>query len=79
MVVLVTVTVYVPDTKLFIDDVVALFLHRYVTPVAVAVALPLTGVQLVTSVLVQLTGNTELERIVAEQVDVHAPSVTVTV
>jgi hypothetical protein len=54
--------VYVPDTKLFIDDVVALLLHRYVTPVAVAVALPLTGVQLVTSVLVQLTegGETEL-------------------
>ena len=62
VVVLVTVTVYVPDTKLFIIDVVALLLHRYVTPVAVAVALPLTGVQLVTSVLVQLTegGETEL-------------------
>jgi len=53
--------VYVPDTKLFIDDVVALLLHRYVTPVAVAVALPLTGVQLVTSVLVQLTEGDETE------------------
>jgi len=62
VVVLVTVTVYVPDIKLFIVDVVALLLHRYVTPVAVAVALPFGAVQLLTSVLEQLTegGETKL-------------------
>jgi hypothetical protein len=36
-------------------DVVALLLHRYVTPVAVAVALPFGVAQLVLSVLEQVT------------------------
>ena len=36
-------------------DVVALLLHRYVTPVAVAVALPFGVAQFVLSVLEQVT------------------------
>ncbi len=55
VVVLVTVTVYVPAARLLIIAVVALLLHRYVTPVAVAVAVPFGLIQFVLSVLSQVT------------------------
>jgi hypothetical protein len=55
VVVLVTVTVYVPAVNPVIMSVVALLLHRYVTPLAVAVAVPFGKAQLVLSVLEQVT------------------------
>ena len=58
---------------------VAPLLHRYVTPVAVAVAVPLTGVQLVTSVFEQLTvGGVAEMPTTAWQVAVHPVVVLVT-
>ena len=54
-VVLVTVTVYVPPFNPVIVAVVPPLLHKYVTPVAVAVALPFGVEQFVLSTLEQVT------------------------
>ena len=83
--VLVTVTVYVPADKPVIVAVVAfeaLLPHKYVTPVAVAVAVPFGVAQLVLSVLAQVTiGFVVLFVITASQVFIQlvTGSVTVTV
>ncbi len=80
VVVLVTVTVYVPAARLLIIAVVSLLLHKYVTPVAVAVAVPFGFIQFVLSVLAQLTiGLVILSVIIASQVFVQPVVVLVTV
>jgi hypothetical protein len=80
VVVLVTVTVYVPAVNPVIMSVVALLLHRYVTPLAVADAVPFGDAQLVTSVLEQVTlGLVVLFVIVAIHVFIQLFAVFVTV
>ena len=83
VVVLVTVTMYVPADKPVTVAVVAfaaLLPHKYVTPVAVAVAVPFGVAQLVLSVLAQVTiGFVVLFVIIASQVFVHPVDVLVTV
>ena len=79
-VVLVTVTVYVPPFNPVIVAVVPPLLHKYVTPVAVAVALPFGVEQFVLSTLEQVTvGGVVVFVTIAEQVLVHEVTVFVTV
>ena len=80
VVVFVTVTVYVPVPKPLIVAVVSPVLHTYVTSVAVAVALPFAGIQLVLSTCLQVKlGGVELVTTTAWQVFVHPVVVFVTV
>ena len=77
---LVTVTVYVPAFNPVIVAVVPPLLHKYVTPVAVAVALPFGVEQFVLSTLEQVTvGGVVVFVTIAEQVFVHEVTVFVTV
>ena len=80
VVVLVTVTVYVAALKFEIVAVVPPLLHKYVTPVAVAVALPFGVEQFVLSTFAQVTvGGVVVFVTIAEQVFVHEVTVFVTV
>ena len=79
-VVLVTVTVYVPPFNPVIVAVVPPLLHKYVTPVAEAVALPFGVEQFVLSTFAQVTvGGVVVFVTIAEQVFVHEVTVFVTV
>ncbi len=80
LVVLVTVTVYVPALSPVMVAVVALLLHKYVPPVAVAVALPFGVAQLELSTFEQVTvGGADVFETIAEHVFVQELVVLVTV